>query len=542
MNSSKGIHLASFLALAVISYCVLFYGLGDYGLWDPGEGRSGVIAKEMVASGNWVTLTRNGDPYYDKPALYFWLVALELKLLGLSELAVRLPSALAASLTVGFVYLWGCVSEGWKRGLWGGLVLVTSMEFVALGRFGNTDTVFSFFLTGALLYFLWWKEQGKGWIWPFYLFLALASLTKGPVGVLLPLLIVGIMLGLRKRWALLQEMHLFRGMGLVVLVSGSWYLLAALHDAEYIKTFLWDHNVLRFFTSKQGIDHPEPIYYLFLILVGGFLPWSFFLAPVLHDLWERRGDEGQEERLFLVVWAATVLVFFSLSRNKLGTYILPAFPPLALLTGDLLRQFVEGKEARPWRLRWILYASLVWLFLLFSIFPVSEMILRDRYPQYFASSPPLILASLFIMFAALGWVLRKERWTPWIVSFSSLWLVLWFYGTKAPEISELRGTRSLARIINGNAAKDYRVVAIRSESLSFYLSDPVQVVPHSALVESMLEESIPTIAVVKEKHLREMRRIPPSRLFVWKIIPSASALVANFPLLPAQDLGRALKR
>lgn len=544
MNLSKGLHLTNVLFLGLICYLTFFHGLGHYALWDPDEGRSGVIAKGIVTSGNWVTLARNGEPYYDKPVLYFWLVALGLKLLGLSELAVRLPSALAASLTVGVVYLWGSVSGGWKRGLWGGMVLATSVEFVALGRFGNTDMVFTFFFTVSLLYFLWWKDKGggKGWIWPFYLFLALASLTKGPVGVLLPLLIVGITLGISKRWVLLREMQLLRGIGVVVLVSGPWYLLAALRDPEYIKTFLWSHNVLRFFTSQQGIDHPEPIYYLFLVLGGGFLPWVFFLPPLLHNLWEGRGKEGQEERLFLAVWATTVLVFFSLARNKLGTYILPVFPPLALLAGNLLRQFVEGQETRPWRRRWVLTSSLVWLFLLFSISPVSGMILKNRYPQYFPLNFPLFYASFFFLLAALGWILRKEKWAPWIVSFSSLWLTLWFYGVKAHEISELRSTRSLAQVVNENGAKEYRVVTIRAESFSFYLPRYVQVVSQPGLIERMLEEPVPTVVLVKTKHLIEMKHIPRSRLFVWKAIQSGNALVANFPQVSAQDLSNVLKR
>jgi len=242
----------------LVSCAAFFYGLGSYGLWDPDEGRSGLIAAEMLRSGNWITLTRHGEPYYDKPALYFWLVAVGFKLLGLGELAVRLPSALAATLTVTAVFFWGFAFGGSRLGLWAGLVLASSMEFVALGRFGNTDMLFTFFLTSALLYFLWWKEHacGKGWVWPFYLFLACACLTKGPAGLLLPSLIIGISLGLRNRWEIARQINLAQGAVVLGLVAGSWYLLAALRDPEYIKTFLWSHNILRFFASRDGIDHP----------------------------------------------------------------------------------------------------------------------------------------------------------------------------------------------------------------------------------------------------------------------------------------------
>ncbi len=503
MNLSIRAYLDTILFLGLLCCLIFFHGLGNYALWDPDEGRSGVIAKEMLASGNWMTLTQNGVPYYDKPVLYFWLVALCIKLFGLSELAVRLPSALAATLTVGFVSLWGFVSGGLRRGLWAGLILATSVEFVFLGRLGKMDMVFTFFFTAALLFFLWWKQQGKGFIWPFYLFLGLASLAKGPVGVLLPFLIVGISLAIEKRWDLLREMHLLRGAGLMLVVSGPWYLMAALRDPEYIKTFLWNHNVLRFFILEKRIHHAEPIYFFVPILFAGFLPWSFFLPPILHHLWERWRDDGREERLFLVVWAAMVLLFFSLARNKLGTYILPLFPPLALLAGDAIEQFVAGKEARRWRQRWMLYGSLFWLFLLLSASPISEPVLKGRHPLYFRLNLPLFYFSLFFFIAVLGWALRKERWTPWIVSFSSLWLVLWFYGEKVYAISELRSTRSLAEVVRESGAKGYRVIAIRAESLPFYLPNHVQVVPHSAMIERLLQEPVPTIALVKEKHIKK---------------------------------------
>jgi len=543
LNLSKRAYLSTILFLGLLCYPIFFHGLGNYALWDPDEGRIGVIAKDMVASGNWVTLTRNGVPYYDKPGPYFWLVALCIKLFGLNELAVRLPSALAASLTVGFVCLWGSASGGWKRGLWSGLILATSVEFVFLGRLGKMDMVFTLFFTMAMLSFLWWKERGKGYVWLFYLFLGLASLAKGPVGVLLPLLIVGITLVIEKRWDFFHQMRLLPGLGLTILISGPWYLMAFLRDPEYIRSFLWDHNILRFLTLQKGIHHAESLYFFIPVLLVGFLPWSFFLAPVLHRFWEQRQDAGREERLFLVVWVATVLVFFSLARNKLSTYILPAYPALALLSADVIARFVAGEEIKRWRKHWLLYGSLAWLFLLFSLFPLSEILFRQRYPQYFPLNISLFSSSLFFLMAVLGWALHKERWIPWIVSLSSLWLTLWFYGVEAREISELKSTRSLAEVVKGITAKDYRMVAIRGESLAFYLPDhQVLLVAHPAMVESLLEESVPTVALVKERHLREMHHSSRSRLFVWKTIPSAGALVANFRLVPAQDLGGALKR
>lgn len=536
MKSSLSARLASLLALILICYCAFFYHLGGYPLWDPDEGRSAEISKEIVRSGNWVTLTQGGKPYYDKPAPYFWLVALGLKLSDLPEFPVRLPSALAAALAVVIVYLWGSISKSSEGGFWAGMVLATSVEFVGLGRLARIDMVFTFFFSAALLSFLCWAQRGQGkvWIRLFYLFMALAVLAKGPVGLLLPVLIVGITLGLRKRWSLLKKMNLLSGMIIVALVAGSWYLLAAIRDPEYIWTFLWDHNGARYFITEPGAKHPEPVYYFLPSLMQGYLPWSLFLPAVIYDFWKHRKEEGREEALFLFVWAAAVFVFFSFSRNKLASYILPLFPPLALLTGGFLHRFREAREMPRWIRLWVLSASSFWLLLILICFPVSEFFLSRRYSHFPSFSPPLLPVALFFALFVVGWIFRQARWTPWVIGVSSLWLVVWFYGAKASEISELKSSHSLARVVNENAAKDFRVVALRAESFSFYVAKKVEVVSGTDEIERMLHENVPTVALVKEKHLGELEINSPLKLFVWKSIPSANALLANFPPSPPQ--------
>lgn len=528
------------LFVLLLCYLVFFYRLGDYALWDPDEGRTGVIAKEMAVSGNWLTLTENGSPYYDKPAPYFWLVALALKLLGFGELAVRLPSAVAASLTVGLVCLWGGIQGDWKKGLLGASVLATSLEFAGLGRFGRVDMVFTFFFTAALLGFLWWKERDRVPIWPFFLFLALATLAKGPAGTVLPVLIIIIALALEKKLPILRRMRWLQGTAIFLIVAGSWYLLAGLWDPDYIKSFLWEHNVLRYLTRTEQIKHIEPIYFLLGVLIAGFLPWSLFLPALLHSVWERRNGEGKEERLFLLVWAVTVLIFFSLSRNKLGTYVLPLFPPLALLTADWLKRYAENQETSLWRKRWPLLATLVWLIFLFAAPAISDRFLSDPVPKYLSLDLPLYPIAFFLLLAGAAGLLRRQKWTPWIVACSSLWLILWFYSVKAPEISWVRSTRELARIIKDSAREEVRVVAFRAHSLSFYLATHVELAAHPATVERMLREPVPTVALIKEKQLKEITEPAPSRFFIWKSIPP-SALVANFPPSPAGDLSKTPK-
>lgn len=529
--------------LATICYGAFYFGLGSYPLWDPDEGRSGVIAKEMIQSGNWLTLTHHGAPYYDKPALYFWLVALGSALFGLGETAVRLPSAVAATLTVGLLYIWGYNSGGRDKGLWAGAVLATSLEFVALGRFGKMDMAFTFFFTAGLLFFLHWKKRAENApIWPFYLSLAFASLTKGPIGILLPLLIVGISIALEKRWDLMWKMNVPGGFAIIALVSGSWYLPAALRDPEYIKNFLWNHNVLRFFTLDKGIDHAEPFFYFIPVFFGGFLPWSLLLPPVLASLWLKSDAASRTERLFLAVWAFTVLIFFSLSRNKLGTYILPMFPPLALWTAGILCDWINHPSRRTWSSHWLFYGSLVWLLLLFFGLPISRLFLKPDYFPFASGFAPLALASVFLALGGVIWYLRAERWAPWTVCASFLSLTVWFYGDLVHELSKIRSSRALARIVDRTAPADSRVVFIRSESFPFYMSNPVEEVPTPKVVSHLLQQPVHTVALVKEKHIKELERLTPGTLFVWEVVPSGLALVANFPSSTAHDLSKPLNR
>jgi 4-amino-4-deoxy-L-arabinose transferase-like glycosyltransferase len=529
--------LRSLLLLLLICYGSFFYGLGDYGLIDPDEGRTAVIAKEILQTDNWLTLTYEGTPYYDKPAPYFWLVALGLKFFGLNEFAVRLPSALAATLSVLAIYLWGVLSKDPERALWGAMILATSVQFIGLGRGGRMDMPLVFFTTAALIYFLWWKERDdrREWIWPFYLLLALASLVKGPVGVVLPMLVVAVFVLAKRNWLLVRQMRLVRGAALFLLVVGPWYLLAFIEDPEYIQTFLLKHNLMRYFTNGRGVNHAEPIYYFLPILMGGFLPWTLFLPPLVQSMRQRLKEGVGEENLFLVLWVATVFCFFSLSRNKLGGYILPLFPPLALLMGDFLRKATKPWASKDMTAHWLFGAALVWLLSVLFLSSITQAVLSKRNAQLLPFDPPIYpLLLLLLLLVSARW-LRRRRWIPWIVCFSVIWISAWLFSTKADDVAAVKGARSLAMLVNSSATRDFRAVALRSQSFSFYLNAPVQDVSGPDVVDQMLQEPIPTVALVKERHIKKMNWDDSNRVFIWRRIPREAAVIANFPYKPENN-------
>jgi 4-amino-4-deoxy-L-arabinose transferase-like glycosyltransferase len=269
--------------------------------------------------------------------------------------------------------------------------------------------------------------------------------------------------------------------------------------------------------------------------MGGFLPWTLFLPPLVHSMRQRLKKGIGEEKLFLVLWVATVFCFFSLSRNKLGGYILPLFPPLALLMGDFLRQATEPRAAKDMPARWIFGGALLWLLSVLFLSPITQAVLSKRDAQLLPFDPPISPSVLLLVLLVSAQWLRRQRWVPWIVCFSVVWISAWLFSAKADDIAAVKGARSLALLVDSSAIKDFRAVALHAESFSFYLNTPVRDVLGPDVIDQMLQEPIPTVALVKERHIKKMNWDDSNRVFIWKRIPREAAVIANFPYKPANN-------
>ena len=339
------------LGLALVGLVLFGYRLGAPGLMDPDEGRYAEIAREFFVLKDWLIPHLNLLPYLEKPPLVYWLTALSFKVFGYTEMAARLPSAASALAGLFLAYGLGRAFWGPLPGVLSALGLATMAGYVVLGRILTLDMTFALFLNLGigLGYLALSRERSRLWLWA-YGALALAVLTKGPVALVLAGLIwvIGVWISRRPWRALIQV----RGWLLLALLTLPWFSAVQWRYPEFFHFYVLEQHFGRFLTPAI---HPEPVYYYGPVLLGLLLPWTWLLPWAL-----RVGPRWRDpDYRFLVIWAAVIVVFFSLSRGKLVPYILPALLPLALLLGHGLAQ-LTGVGRLSFNARVLKTSLLVW--------------------------------------------------------------------------------------------------------------------------------------------------------------------------------------
>jgi 4-amino-4-deoxy-L-arabinose transferase-like glycosyltransferase len=370
--------------LLTIGALTLVWHVGSVGLIDETEPLFVEASRQMVVT---------GEPRFDKPPLIYWLMAIAFQSVGIDEFAARLPSVLSALAIVLFCFYtlqrYGEAGDSGQRSAvssekaphpssliphpssliphpsspylpaWlGATMLLLNPNTFFWGRTGYSDMLLSACLGGSLLaFFLGYAQPDrpvsqKRWYFTFYVLMALAVLTKGPIGILLPGLIIGcFLLYVGSGRAVLREMRLLRG-GLVVLaIALPWYILITLANGEaFIDSFFGYHNVERF--TQVVNHHAGPWYFHLLVILVGFLPWSPFLPaaiahikPLQRRYWQAQ-PRLQQLGLFAVVWFVVILGFFTIATTKYFSYTLPLMPAAAILVALLWTDYITQAPQR----------------------------------------------------------------------------------------------------------------------------------------------------------------------------------------------------
>lgn len=358
------------LLLLLLSGLLFFTSLGSMGLTDRDEGRNAEAGREMFASGDLITPTFNGELRVAKPVFVYWLMTMSYHVFGVSEFAARAPSALFGVALIVMHYLFLTRLRGPTVGLYGALMLLLNIEVLALGRMAITDSVLIFFTTLSLYgFWLGLHEPGRGrhWIWAFYAGMALATLTKGPVGFAVPLITGLLYLAATRQWLVFwQRGAPIAGTLLFVILAGPWYAAMFLLHGDAYSSQAKVHTVGRFLAPMEG--HGVGWWFYFPVLLLGFYPWSTFLPAGLYRAYQswrasraivnRRHDSlesgktsgsGDELEWFAGLWIVGVFIFFSLSSTRLPHYIGPLFPACALLAASFWAQGLKDSSTRGLR-------------------------------------------------------------------------------------------------------------------------------------------------------------------------------------------------
>lgn len=314
-----------------------FFAIGTYGLFDLDEGFYAAVASEMNRRGTWITPLYNGHPWFEKPILLYWLAKPSIALFGVM-VGPRLPSVLATLATYGMVFWFSNRRLGPNAGMLSALCLGTSLLFVGAGGMMLVDPLLVACLTGCFIAF--WEsleaENPLKWRILSAFALGLAFLAKGPVGGLFFLLLAGVTF-----WRMPEMRPKFKGgwlpaIAVFAFTVCSWYVPCYLANRHvFVEEFIVKQNLARFAGGDQA--HAVPflpfgfLYYVPILLLG-FIPWSL----KIHRAWP--SAEAQPVKLYLAAWAAIVFGFFTITTTKLPHYILPCFPPLALLVGSFLAE------------------------------------------------------------------------------------------------------------------------------------------------------------------------------------------------------------
>ena len=340
---------AAVLAVGGLVATAFFLDLGRAHFWDPGEGRYAEAVREMLLTGNWIVPTLNFAHYYDKPPGFFWMVAAAFRLFGQTEWAARLPAVCAA-----IALIVATVAFAWRRlgpaaSLGAGSILATAGAFVVLGRSVRMDMILALTVGATLFhaYTLWADEDGPGAAhspaprtWPLYVLPAFGLLVKGPIAIILPVLVLGAFTAVTGEYARLRRLRPGFGLAVALVIASSWYAIAAVHAPDYLWTFLWRQNVDRFLEGTSGSGHSEPLWFYLWVLPVTFLPWTLFLPGAARRA-VQRARRGEDLDLFLLTWIVVVFVFFTLSNAKLADV-----PPADLPGARAARRGVPARDRR----------------------------------------------------------------------------------------------------------------------------------------------------------------------------------------------------
>lgn len=531
---------AQLIALVFISALLFLFRIDNTHLWDQDEGYYATVAAEMFARSDWITPTFNGVLFAHKPPMMYWGMMCGFELFGVNEFGARFVSGLFGVGTIVITYLLGKCMFGARAGFYAAMAIASCLMFVMVSRSATADAHLTFWV--ALSLFLWFRayERGSGlasrkerlnqmrwreWAY-FYLALGCAVLTKGPIGFLFPMAIIGLYLltelhrdlflnqecghrWLRALWAYspvpffqtVWQMRPWTALAVMGVVAGPWYAMVQQNTGgAFLKEFIGVHHLGRF--SHAMDNHSGPIYYYVLACLIGMFPWSSFAIPIALTWNANRQNSSNSAFRFVSCWIGVYMVIFSLANTKLPNYVLPAYPALAIVSGLYFAQWdkLSSFSAVAWRhAGWAVFVGIglllgVGMPILGFMLPNFSGLVEPWQPQHVEVLNRLAWVGLpMVVLGLCGWWMVRNangnlplshvnpskslHWSAACFSGASVSIIAVLAFWIAPKIDRFQASprmaESWARFLDSSSSQVHAIGLFRP-SMVFYFRRPVQ--------------------------------------------------------------------
>jgi len=479
------------LPIIAVALFLSLFRLGAPHLFDVDEAVFSEATREMVLDHNWITPTYNGENRYDKPILFYWLMAASYSCFGINEFGARFPSAVSSVLLVSAIFLFTNRFKGRGPAALAALSAALSVYFLVYSRAAVTDMALALFISLSLFsfYLSTVRTDRRVFIYAFYLFSALAFLTKGLIGILFPFGIAIAYSALTSGFKGVRRVFHLGGILLFSAVSAPWYLTQVfINGREFIDQFFIKHHFRRYTGVISG--HKGPFYYYIPVMIIGLFHWISFLPAGIRNTFK----EKDRLDLFAFVWFAFVFLFFSLSTTKLPNYILPALPALCLLIGSGLS--VRDERWRRYSLLAMgVLSALLGGALLVATYYLPKLAVPDSGWLYIAAAAAMVIA-VFCVYASAA---KKSFFVP-VAVLTAVFLVVLVSGALPLASTYLQGTlHKYSVFARDRLGPSGRLVTygINNPSVAFYSRHRMTALRTPAEIGTMAEKGGTLIVITK---------------------------------------------
>lgn len=489
--------MAATLILFIVSLSLLLFNLGQPMIYILDEAKNAECAREMLVSGNYVVPQFNGQLRTDKPPLHYFFMAAAYEMFGVSAFSARFFSAVFGALTILIVYLFARKYVGNRPAIFSSIALLASLHFNFQMRLAVPDPYLIFWMTASFItFYLFITERRKVWLWLMYISIGLGLLTKGPVALALPGLIMLLFLLFTRRftWNTISSFHIPVGIVIMLAVALPWYWLNyQATGGEWTHGFFFKHNLGRFSETMEG--HGGFFLLPLLMVIVGLLPFGIFSVSSAVLAIKQRSNQYL---LFCLMVVIVIVVFFSFSQTKLPNYTAPAYPFVALLIGYFFDRLIKGE---------IKSRSVNWAYACYTVFALA--IPAGVYFGLKADPHLSNHSSLWVYFiglpvgAAAGWFLIIRRsWRPlfYITAASFILTNIFFFAKAYPTVYANNPVSASVKLLENK-----HNVAYYGLMNSAYVFNMQRIIPHLSTREQLQQylNDHPDAIIISRKSYQE---------------------------------------